>query len=147
MLIAVSAAETLDVKNGPSGPGGAPGQLSAMAHRLEELTREIAQQQAELDQAAQALAEANRAQAVLERDKAVAEAQAAELARQLDQEREERGLLATRLTALLSERDLAVASLGWLSRRRYQRRVSTRSLHPTGGAPVGGPGTATPAAS
>ena len=41
---------------------------------------------------------------------------------QLEQEREERGMLATRLTALLGERDLAVASLGWWSRRRYQRR-------------------------
>lgn len=145
----VSAAETLDVNDGPFGPNAAPGQLSAMARRLEELTREITEQQAALDEAAQQLAEANRAQAVLERDKAVAEAQTAEIARQLDQEREERGLLATRLTALLSERDLAVASLGWWSRRRYQRRISTRSLHPTGGAPApgSGPGTAAPAAS
>lgn len=143
----VSAAETLDVNDGPLGSNAAPGQLSAMAHRLEELTREIAQQQAALDEAAQQLAEANRAQAVLERDKAVAEAQTAEIARQLDQEREERGLLATRLTALLSERDLAVASLGWWSRRRYQRRISTRSLHPTGGAPATGPGAPAPAAS
>lgn len=143
----MSAAETLDVDNDPSGSGAEPGQLSAMAHRLEELLREVAQQQAELDQAAQALVEANRAQAVLERDRAVAEAQTAELARQLEQEREERGMLATRLTALLAERDLAVASLGWWSRRRYQRRVSTRILHPAGGAPTPGPGTAAPAAS
>ncbi|MEZ5411698.1 MAG: hypothetical protein R2761_26930 [Acidimicrobiales bacterium] len=142
----MSAAETLDVNDGPSGSKAAPGQLSAMALRLEELTRELTEQQAELDLAAQALAEANRAQAVLERDRAVAEAQAAELARQLDQEREERSLLTTRLTALLSERDLAVASLGWWSRRRYQRRVSTRSLHPAGGAPLAGQGSATPAA-
>lgn len=147
MLNVVSAAETIDVNDGPIGPSAAPGQLSAMARRLEELTRELAEQQAGLEQAAQALAEANRAQAVLERDKAVAEAQAVEIARQLDQEREERSLLATRLTALLSERDLAVASLGWWSRRRYQRRISTRSLHPTGGAPAAGPQTAAPAAS
>ncbi len=143
----MSAAETLDVDNDPSGSGAEPGELSAMAHRLEDLLRELAQQQTELDQAAQALVEANRAQAVLERDKAVAEAQAAELARQLDQEREERGLLATRLTVLLGERDLAVASLGWWSRRRYQRRVSTRVLHPTGGSPTPGSGPAVPAAS
>ena len=147
MLTVVSAAETLDVNDGPVGPNVAPGQLSAMAHRLEELTREVTQHQAELDKAAQELAEANRAQAVVERDRAVAEAQVAEMARQLDQEREERGLLTTRLAALLSERDLAVASLGWWGRRRYQRRVSTRSLHPTGGAPTPGPGTAAPAPS
>lgn len=143
----MSAAETLDVDNDPSGSGAGPGQLSAMAHRLEELIREVAQQQAELDHAAQSLVEANRAQAVLERDKAVAEAQTAELARQLEQEREERGLLTTRLTALLGERDLAVASLGWWSRRRYQRRVSTRVLHPTGGAPTPGPGATAPVTS
>ncbi len=101
-----------------------------MARRLEELTSEIESQRVELDQAAQVLVEAHRAQAVLERDRALAQAQVVEVARQLDQEREERNLLATRLTALLSERDLAVASLGWWSRRRYQRQVSTRSLHP-----------------
>ena len=125
-----------------------PGQLSAMARRLEELTSEIANQQAELDQSAQALAEAHRAQAVLERDRALAQAQVVEVARRLDQEREERNLLATRLTALLGERDLAVASLGWWSRRRYQRQVSTRSLHPAiVSSPAGGSAPPAPAAS
>jgi hypothetical protein len=119
----VSAAETLRL---------APGPEADLARRVRELSTELDAERAERIQATEALAEANRVQAVLERDRSVAGAEAIEARRQLDQERLERAVLETRIEAVLSERDQALAGMGWWSRRRHQRRTAGRNTHSAG---------------
>jgi hypothetical protein len=90
-------------------------------HQLTELTDELeAEMQARL-QAMEALSVSEKAQAVLERDRAVADARADELRTQLEQERVERSLLASRVGVLEADREEAISSMGWWSRRRYDR--------------------------
>ena len=86
------------------------------------------------------LAASQREQALLERDKAVAQALADELRAQVEQERVGHSLLATRLAELESDRDDAVALLGWLGRQRYNSR-RTPGIDPS--SPGGGTSAAT----
>jgi chromosome segregation ATPase len=122
----MSTAETLNLNDEPGA------HLDVLTRRVTQLRQEIESQQHQLDEAAHAVSEAHRVQAVLERDKALAQARAEAVEQQLDQAREERSLLTDRLATLVSERDLAVSSLGWWSRRRYHHRRATKRLHPAG---------------
>jgi len=101
-------------------------QLQSLAadHEAERVAREEAEQQ---------LTAARREQAFVERDRAVAEARADEVRKQIEQERVERSILLTRITELESERDDALAALGWWSRRRFAVR---RSALNRGAAPA-----------
>ena len=86
-----------------------------------DLTNEL---EAEMEARQKALADlsvAEKAQAVLERDRAVADARADELRSQLEQERVERSLLASRVGVLEADREEAINSMGWWTRRRYDR--------------------------
>ena len=90
--------------------------------KIRRLTEELEAERTEHDRTTAALDEASRAQAILERDKAVAEARADEVRSQIDQERVERSVLAARLGELESDRENALTSMGWWSRRRYDQR-------------------------
>jgi hypothetical protein len=118
----VATTDTLDL-NQDSGAN--------LARRVAELSQELEVERAERERATQALADANRIQAVLERDKGVAESEVLESRRQLEQERLERSLLESRMTALQVEHDLTLATLGWWSGRRYRRRSQAKTAHPS----------------
>ncbi|MCP4227436.1 MAG: hypothetical protein GY773_29170 [Actinomycetia bacterium] len=92
-----------------------------LARQLTHLTSELEAETEARRQAAEALSTAEKAQAVLERDRAVADGRADELRSQIEQERVERSLLASRIGTLEADREEAIASLGWWSRRRYDR--------------------------
>ncbi len=103
-------------------------QATAARAEARDLAQQLAFLSTELDvevdakqQAIEALSVAEKAQAVLERDRAVANGRADELRRQIEQERVERALLASRIGTLEADREEAIASMGWWSRRRYDR--------------------------
>jgi hypothetical protein len=111
-----------------------------LSHQVTLLTEDLESEQTARERLEAALSAAEKAQAVLERDRAVAEARADELRSQLEQERLERSLLASRIGVLEADREEAITSMGWWSRRRYDR---TRSR--SKGAPESpwGPSTST----
>lgn len=95
-----------------------------LAQRVRQLGDDLDVERAERERATAALATAEKAQAILERDKAVAEARADEVRKQVEHERIERSLLVSRIGALEADREEALTSMGWFSRRRYERRRS-----------------------
>ncbi|MGF1596360.1 MAG: hypothetical protein ACFCVK_05425 [Acidimicrobiales bacterium] len=107
-----------------------------LATKVRQLSEELEAERAERQRLAGLLAETRKQQAVLERDRAVAEARTEEVRRQVDQERVERSLLSSRLVAMEADRDDALSTMTWWSRRRYGRRRGT----------TGAPRTAAPAA-
>lgn len=113
-------------------------QASAARAESVDLGRQLRSLRAELDALRQEnsrlqsqLSVADKEQAVLERDRAVAEARAEELRRQVEQERVERSMLATRIGALEADREEAITSMGRWSRRRYQQRRARAAGSPT----------------
>ncbi|MFV0260474.1 MAG: hypothetical protein ACK5PP_18730 [Acidimicrobiales bacterium] len=122
---------TTAVLNGPGPRDGAmlvlpgervPGPERAVDDRVAQLESELAACREELDRIERDLVAGDRRQVILERDRAHAEANAEQLQRQLERDRTERDALSDRLAETTVDRDDAVASLGWWSRRRYQRR-------------------------
>ncbi len=93
-----------------------------LTKQTRQLTDELEAERSERERIARVLTDAEKAQAILERDRAVAEARADEVRKQVDQERLERSLLATRIGELEADREDVMASMGWWSRRRYDRR-------------------------
>lgn len=93
-----------------------------LAKRTRELAEDLEAERIETDRLQAILTASERAQAILERDKAVAEARSDEVRKQVEQERIERSLLAKRVGELEADREEAMASMGWWSRRRYDRR-------------------------
>ena len=92
-----------------------------LGQQVSLLSDDLATEQDARERLAETLSEAEKAQAILERDRAVAEARADELRRQLEQERVERSLLSARIGVLEADREEAITSMGWWSRRRYDR--------------------------
>ena len=101
-----------------------------MARRLRQLGDDLDAQRSEVDRLQSDLTDSHRARALLERDHAVAEARADELRRQLEQERFERARLASRIGVVEADREEAITSMGWFSRRRYHRRRAGDGHHP-----------------
>lgn len=101
-----------------------------LALKVRQLTDDLEAEQAERERAIEALSQAEKAQAIIERDKAVSEARADEVRKQVTQERVERSLLGSRIGALEADREEAISSMGWLSRRRYERRRSVARPRP-----------------
>lgn len=95
-----------------------------LGRRNRELMNDMEAERAERERATAALSSAEKAQAILERDRDVAEARVDELRKQVDQDRLERSMLASRIGTLEADREDAITSMGWWSRRRYQRRQS-----------------------
>lgn len=93
-----------------------------LAIRLQSVADELATARTEVDELRRDLAESERARAILERDQAVAEARVEEVRAQIDQERLERTVLANRLGELETDHDDALASMDWISRRRFENR-------------------------
>ncbi|MFV0524079.1 MAG: hypothetical protein ACK5RL_06230 [Acidimicrobiales bacterium] len=87
-----------------------------------QLEAELAACREKLDRIEQDMVASDRRQVILARDRAHAEANAEQLRRQLERDRTERDALTARLEETTLDRDDAVASLGWWSRRRYERR-------------------------
>lgn len=104
-----------------------------LAEAVRQLQEEIELERSHREEADALLSAAEKDQALLERDRAVAEARAEEVRLQVEQERVERSVLLARIARLEAERDEAVASLGWWSRRRYLR---TRPPMAVGPAPT-----------
>jgi len=92
-----------------------------LAGRVQSWHRDLELERAEHGRTAIALSTAEKAQAILERDRAVAEARADELRQQIKQERAERSLLVSRIGILEAEREEAIASMDWLSKKRYTK--------------------------
>jgi chromosome segregation ATPase len=92
-----------------------------LASQVRRLAEDLEAEQAERERASAELSEVEKQLAIIERDKAVAEARAEELRGQVEQERLERGLLSARIGALEADRELAIATMGWWSRRRWQQ--------------------------
>lgn len=95
-----------------------------LTRRVRQLTDDLEAERAERERVTAALSAAEKAQAILERDRAVAEARADELRKQVDQERIERSMLGSRIGLLEADREEAIISMDWWSRRRYERRQS-----------------------
>ena len=106
-------------------------QASAAQAEARQLSDDLEAERSERERLMAEAAEANKAQAVLERDKTVAEARTEEIRQQIEQQRIERSLMASRIAALEADRDAAVMSMSYWSKRRYQRRrTSTRKPSP-----------------
>lgn len=95
-----------------------------LSRRVRRLNDDVEAERSERERVTSALSSAEKAQAILERDRAVAEARADELRKQVDQERLERSMLASRIGILEADREEAITSMDWWSRRRYERRQS-----------------------
>lgn len=93
-----------------------------LGRQVRLLNDDFEAERAERERASAALLAAEKAQAILERDRAVADARADELRKQVEQDRVERSLLAARIGILEADREEAITSMDWLSRRRYERR-------------------------
>lgn len=97
-------------------------EAQALARQIRTLTDDLETERAESERATEALAASEKSLAIIERDKAVSEARAEEVRKQVEQERVERSLLSKRIGTLEADREEALASMGWWSRRRYERR-------------------------
>lgn len=95
-----------------------------LSRRVRLLNDDVEAERAERERVTSALSSAEKAQAILERDRAVAEARADELRKQVEQERLERSMLASRIGVLEADREEAITSMDRWSRRRYERRQS-----------------------
>lgn len=112
-------------------PGDSRDRIRRLLHNFESAEAEIKRLRAELTATEQAVA-------VTERDKAVAEARLDELRRRSEQDRHELTMMASRVKALESDRELAIESMDRRSKRRYvKRRKAARVAPSTPPAPPG----------